>query len=67
MFCDWLSQIPIMQLIAEERKDKMVIVCASRRYIYADIESALASFSVFKKYMIVDMTEKELRLTPKIK
>ena len=62
-FHGWLSQIPTMQFIAEERKDKMLIVCASRRYIFADVESALARFNVFKKYLIVDMTEKGLQLS----
>ena len=50
-----------MQFVAEERKDKMVIVCASRRYIFADVESALARFDVFKRYLIVDITEKRIR------
>ena len=67
LFHGWLAQIQTMQLIAEERTDKMIIVCASRRYIYADVEPALASYSAFKKYMIVDMTEEEFRLTSKDK
>ena len=62
----WLSTIDNMTKILEERNHtecRLLIVCTSRRYIFSDVESALARFKTFHKFTLIDTTEDSYKLS----
>ena len=62
----WLSMIDMMTKILEERNHtecRLLIVCTSRRYIFSDVESALARFKTFHKFTVIDTTEDGYKLS----
>ena len=61
---EWLSLTENnMWRIVKERNGNLVVVCTSRRYIFTDVESALAKFACFGKSNVLDMTQKTNQLT----
>ena len=60
---EWISCLDNMEKIIKESKGNVLIVCTSRRYIFKDVESSIAKFTLFMKISIVDMTDKSYRLS----
>lgn len=60
---EWLVEIDRMEKIVMKRKGDLIVVCTSRRHIFKDAEPKLYKHSCFRKASIVDMTEKENKLS----
>ena len=60
---EWRSFIENMEKLVDERKGNLLVICTSRRYIFSEIESSLARFKCFRKFTIVDMTDKKFKLS----
>ena len=60
---EWLVEIEKMEKIVMKRKGDLMVVCTSRRHIFTDATTKLYKYSIFRKASIVDMTEKDFKLS----
>ena len=59
---EWLAEIEKMEKIITERQGNTIVICTSRRHIFADVESKLYKCSCFRRTSIVDMTDETYKL-----
>ena len=60
---EWLTEIEKMEKLVKKRQGTLMVVCTSRRHIFTDAEPKLYKFMCFRKASIVDMTDKDFKLS----
>ena len=60
---EWLPEFEKMEIIVAERQGDILVVCTSRKHIFTDVGSNLWKCSLIRSSTIVDMTDKEYKLS----
>ena len=60
---EWLTEFEKMEKLLAGRKGDILVVCTSRRHIFTDAKSKLYKCSRFRRTSILDMTDKEYKLS----
>ena len=60
---EWLTEFEKMEKLLAGRKGDILVVCTSRRHIFTDAKSKLYKCSRFRSKSILDMTDKEYKLS----
>ena len=60
---EWLNEIEKMEKVVSERQGNLLVVSTSRKHIFMDVKSKLYKSVCFSGVSIVDMTDKEYKLS----